>query len=95
MFWGGMLAFCIAVFQLRVLHSQHPANPHGRRHSVVSFARVNPQLTADMVREAVGHTSEAVERGYFAAGDAAKAKVMEVLVETVKPAVRDCKTGVA
>lgn len=58
-------------------------------------ARINPQLTADMVRDAVGHRSEAVERGYFAAGDAAKAKVMEVLVDAVKPAERDCKTGVA
>ena len=48
-----------------------------------------------MVRDAVGHRSEAVERGYFAAGDAAKAKVMEVLVDAVKPATRDCKTGVA
>ena len=52
-------------------------------------------MTADMVRDAVGHRSEAVERGYFAADDAAKAKVMDALVDAVKPAERDCKTGVA
>ena len=76
-------------------HRVNPKSFHSIRHSVVSFARINPQLTADMVREAVGHTSEAVERGYFAAGDASKAKVMEVLNDAVKPAERDCKTGVA
>lgn len=76
-------------------HRVNPKSFHSIRHSVVSFARVNPQLTADMVREAVGHTSEAVERGYFAAGDAAKAKVMEVLNDAVKPATSDVKGGAA
>ena len=76
-------------------HRVNPKSFHSVRHSVVSFARINPQLTADMVRDAVGHRSEAVERGYFAADDAAKAKVMDALVDAVKPAVRDCKTGVA
>ena len=71
-----------------------PKSFHNVWHSVVSFARINPQLTADMVRDAVGHRSEAVERGYFAADDAAKAKVMDALVDAVKPAERDCKTGV-
>ena len=74
-------------------HRVNSKSFHSIRHSVVSFARVNPQLTADMVRDAVGHTSEAVERGYFAAGDAAKAKVMEVLVDAVKPAERDGMEG--
>ena len=47
-------------------------------------ARISPDLTPDMVRETVGHSSEEVERAYFAANDAAKAKVMSVLAEAVK-----------
>lgn len=74
-------------------HRVNAKSFHSIRHSVVSFARINPQLTADMVREAVGHTSEAVERGYFAADDAAKAKVMAALNDAVKPAERDGMEG--
>lgn len=38
---------------------------HSIRHTVVSMLRVNSAFTADTVRDTVGHTSEAVERGYF------------------------------
>lgn len=38
---------------------------HSIRHTVVSMARVNPQFSADMVRDAVGHESEQVEQSYF------------------------------
>ena len=67
-------------------HRVNAKSFHSIRHSVVSFARISPDLTADMVRETVGHSSEAVERGYFAAADAAKAKVMTVLADAVKSA---------
>lgn len=38
---------------------------HSIRHTVVSMLRVNTSFTPDTVRDTVGHTSEAVERGYF------------------------------
>lgn len=38
---------------------------HSIRHTFVSMARVNPQFSADMVRDAVGHESEQVEQSYF------------------------------
>lgn len=40
---------------------------HSIRHSVVSCLRGDAALSADVVRDAVGHDSEAVERGYFTA----------------------------
>lgn len=38
---------------------------HSIRHTAVSVLRSNPAFTADMVRDAVGHDSEEVERGYY------------------------------
>ena len=35
------------------------------RHTVVSMTRLDASFTPDMVRDAVGHSSEQVERGYF------------------------------
>lgn len=42
-----------------------PKSFHSIRHTAVSVLRSNPSFTADMVREAVGHDSEEVERGYY------------------------------
>lgn len=70
--------------------SRHHVNTksfHSIRHSVVSFARNSAELTADMVRETVGHRSEEVERGYYTAGDMSKAKVMAVLAAAVQEPV--------
>lgn len=38
---------------------------HSIRHTVVSLTRLDASFTPDMVRDAVGHSSEQVERGYF------------------------------
>ena len=38
---------------------------HSIRHTVVSMTRLDTSFTPDMVRDAVGHSSEQVERGYF------------------------------
>lgn len=65
-------------------HHVNAKSFHSIRHSVVSFARNSAELTADMVRETVGHVSEEVERGYYTAGDASKAKVMAVLAAIVQ-----------
>lgn len=65
-------------------HRVNTKSFHSIRHAVVSIARVNPLLTADMVRDTVGHSSEAVERGYFTAGEESKEKVMTVLAEAVQ-----------
>lgn len=40
---------------------------HSIRHSVVSFMRTDNRFTADLVRDIVGHDSEAVERNYYTA----------------------------
>lgn len=72
--------------------SRHHVNAksfHSIRHSVVSFARSSAELTADMVRETVGHMSEEVERGYYTAGDVCKAKVMAVLAAIVQAPAQD------
>lgn len=42
-----------------------PKSFHSIRHTAVSVLRSNPAFTADMVRDAVGHDSEEVERGYY------------------------------
>lgn len=65
-------------------HRVNPKSFHSIRHSAVTFARINPALTPDMVRDTIGHSSEAVERRYFTADNAAKAKVMEALADAVK-----------
>lgn len=56
---------------------------HSIRHAVVSFARNNPELSADVVRETVGHTSEAVEQGYFHASLESRRKVVDALAAAV------------
>lgn len=70
-------------------HHVNAKSFHSIRHSVVSFARNSAELTADMVRETVGHVSEEVERGYYTAGDASKAKVMAVLAAIAQEPAQD------
>lgn len=62
---------------------------HSIRHSVVSIAREDPALTADIVRETVGHRQEGVEQGYYHAGRQAQLSVvaaLEAAVERASPA---------
>lgn len=58
---------------------------HSIRHTVVSLGRSNPNLTADMVRETVGHDSEKIERRYFTPADNAKLAVLKTLADMVRP----------
>lgn len=58
---------------------------HSIRHTAVSLGRSNPNLTADMVRETVGHDSEKIERRYFTAADNAKLAVLKTLADMVRP----------
>lgn len=56
---------------------------HSIRHAVVSIAREDPTLTADVVRETVGHSSELVERGYFHLTNAGQQRVLSALAAAV------------
>lgn len=58
---------------------------HSLRHTVVSMLRVNANFTSDLVRETVGHDSEAVERGYFTPDVSAKRTVIDYLAEKIAP----------
>lgn len=57
---------------------------HSIRHSVVSCLRSDARFTADVVRDAVGHENEAVERGYFTASLQQRAVVGNALVDALK-----------
>lgn len=57
---------------------------HSIRHTVVSCLRANAAFTADMVRDAVGHDSEKVERGYFTATMEQRARVGDALVAALE-----------
>lgn len=59
---------------------------HSIRHAVVSCLRSDARFTADVVRDAVGHDSEQVERGYFTATLAQRAAVGDALADAVKSA---------
>lgn len=48
-------------------HSVSEKSFHSIRHTVVSLLRGDASLSADVIRDAVGHDSEEVERGYFTA----------------------------
>lgn len=59
---------------------------HSIRHTVVSWARSNPNLAPDVVRKTVGHGSDAIEtRYYFTAEDKAKLAVLEAVAGMVAP----------
>lgn len=65
-------------------HHRHPLCFHSLRHYVVSTLRSNPRFSADVVRDSVGHSSEEVERMYFAASDERKQELASYLSEVVK-----------
>lgn len=67
-------------------HRMSPKSFHSIRHTAVSVLRSNPAFTPDMVRDAVGHSSEAVEQGYYTATMAQRAKLAEALVHAVEQA---------
>lgn len=57
---------------------------HSIRHAVVSLTRLNASFTPDMVRDAVGHESEEVERKYFHGDMTSKKAVYSSLAESIK-----------
>ena len=57
---------------------------HSIRHTVVSMTRLDASFTPDMVRDAVGHSSEQVERGYFHGDMISKKAVYSSLVNAVE-----------
>ncbi len=57
---------------------------HSIRHTVVSMTRLDASFTPDMVRDAVGHSSEQVERGYFHGDMMSKKAVYNSLVNAVE-----------
>lgn len=61
---------------------------HSIRHTTVCLGRSNPNLSPDVVRQTVGHDSDAIEvRHYFTASDKAQREVSEALANEVKPDV--------
>ena len=56
---------------------------HSIRHTVVSMTRLDASFTPDMVRDAVGHSSEQVERGYFHGDMTSKKSVYSSLVNAI------------
>lgn len=61
-----------------------PKSFHSIRHTAVSVLRSNPAFTADMVRDAVGHDSEEVERGYYTGNVAQRAVIYSTLSAMVE-----------
>lgn len=70
-------------------HHCSPKSFHSIRHSAVSIARTDPTLSADVVRETVGHASEEVERGYYHAPLEAQRRVLNTLAAAVAPAAAE------
>lgn len=60
---------------------------HSIRHALVSAARSNSSLSADLVRAVVGHESEEVERQYFTPDISEKDRMLEAMEEYISPAV--------
>lgn len=58
---------------------------HSIRHSVVSFLRGGVLFSPDVIRDAVGHASEAVERGYFTASVDSRSRVCSALAAGLLP----------
>lgn len=56
---------------------------HSIRHSVVSLMRTDNRFSPDLVRDIVGHDSEAVERGYYTADIQKKAEAIEYISRLV------------
>lgn len=66
---------------------------HSIRHSFVSLGRSDSSLTADMVRDVVGHKSEAIEREYFTASMAQRAAVLDSMASLIIPAASKPERG--
>lgn len=60
---------------------------HSIRHALVSAARSNSSLSADLVRAVVGHESEEVEQQYFTPDISEKGRMLEAMEEYISPAV--------
>ncbi len=70
-----------------------PKSFHSIRHSFVSFGRSDATLTPDMVRDVVGHKSEAIEREYYTGSMAQRAAVLDSMAALIDPAARKPATG--
>ena len=68
---------------------------HSIRHTVVSCLRADATFTADMVRDAVGHDSEKVERGYFTATMEQRARVGDALASKLNGTMPDYAARIA
>ena len=68
---------------------------HSIRHTVVSCLRADATFTADMVRDAVGHDSEKVERGYFTATMEQRARVGDALADKLNGTMPDYAARIA
>lgn len=62
-------------------HHRHALCFHSLRHYVVSTLRSNPNFSADVVRDGVGHSSEEVERRYFAVSEEKKKALANYISE--------------
>ncbi len=74
-------------------HNISPKSFHSIRHTVVSCLRGDASLTADIVRDAVGHNSEEVERGYFTATLEQRAQVGNKLSAALNAATVETYTA--
>ncbi len=67
-------------------HNVSPKSFHSIRHTVVSLLRADGAFTPDVVRDAVGHLSETVERGYFTGTSESRNRVGSFLESAITPA---------
>lgn len=65
-------------------HRMSSKSFHSIRHSAITVLRNNPAFTPDMVRDAAGHKSEQVERGYYTATMAQRARLADALADAVE-----------
>lgn len=80
----GIIGDPIAEKKKGARHRMSDKSFHSIRHAVVSVLRSNPAFTPDMVRDAVGHSSEAVEQGYYTATMAQRAQLSNALMQAVE-----------
>lgn len=59
---------------------------HSIRHAFVTWGKSHGQFTADVIRETVGHESEAVERRYFTCALELKSQVLAAAEQAMKAA---------
>lgn len=68
---------------------------HSIRHAFVTWGRSCGLFTADVIRDAVGHDSEEVERGYITVALELQAQVMNAAERAMKAAGREALKGYA